>query len=154
MKIIVLGLGNTMFSDEGFGVEVVREISDQHEFPPNVELIDGGTQGIYLLPYFESADRLLIFDALIPIDYELKVYKYCDDELPTFIHRKMSSHQIGLSELLSVAKLHDKLPEGIVLIGVPPQELEMNVGLSSKIQPLLPLAVKKGTEIINMWLDE
>ena len=75
MKIIVLGLGNTMFSDEGFGVEVIREISNQCEFPPNVELIDGGTQGIYLLPYFESADRLLIIDALIPTEYELKVYE-------------------------------------------------------------------------------
>ena len=154
MKIIVLGLGNTMFSDEGFGVEVVREISNQCEFPSNVELIDGGTQGIYLLPYFESADRLLIIDALIPTEYELKVYEYFDDELPAFIHRKLSSHQIGLSELLSIAKLHDKLPERIVLIGVPPQELEMNVGLSSKIQLLLPLAATKGIKIINEWLNE
>ncbi|NQU26808.1 MAG: HyaD/HybD family hydrogenase maturation endopeptidase [Candidatus Marinimicrobia bacterium] len=153
-KIIVLGLGNTMFSDEGFGVEVVREIGNKHDFPPNVEIIDGGTQGIYLLPYFESADRLLIFDALIPIEYELKIYEYFDDELPAFIHRKLSSHQIGLSELLSVAKLHGKLPERIVLIGVPPQELGMNVGLSSKIKQLLPLAAKNGIKVINKWLNE
>lgn len=125
-----------------------------NEFPPAVEIVDGGTQGIYLLHYIEYSNRLLIFDALIPTDYELKVYTYQDSELPAFIHRKLSSHQIGLSDLLSLSRLHDRMPEKIVLIGVPPQKLNMNISLSPEIQALLPQAVEAGVQFINQWVKE
>ncbi len=154
MEINVLGLGNTMFSDEGFGVEAVTLLEQTHSFPPYVNLIDGGTQGIYLLHHIEDADCVLIFDALIPVDYDVKVYKFLNEELPAFIHRKMSSHQIGLSELLSLAKLHDKMPRQIALVGIPPQELEMNVGLSETARELIPAAVEEGINIINKWISE
>lgn len=153
MKINVLGLGNVMFSDEGFGVEAVRLLAETETFPPEVQIIDGGTQGIYLTNYVEDTDCLLVFDALIPINYDRKVYTYRNDELPAFIHRKMSSHQIGLSELFSLAKLNGKLPGEIALVGIPPVELEMNVGLSDSVKALLPEAVAAGKAIIMDWLN-
>lgn len=153
MQINVLGLGNTMFGDEGFGVEVIRHLEKKTDFPDNVHLIDGGTQGIYLLDYIESADYLLVFDALIPVDYDKKVYKYRNDELPGFIFRKMSSHQVGLSELLSLARLQNKIPKDITLIGVPPENLDMGVGLSETVLDLLPTAASMGIETINSWLN-
>jgi hydrogenase maturation protease len=152
MKITVLGLGNIMFADEGFGVEAVRQLEAEHALPPEVEIIDGGTQGIYLLNIVEAADYLLIFDALIPPDEEIKVYTYRDEELPAIIHRKMSAHQIGLSELLTLAQLHGKVPKEIVLIGVPPQNLDLGVGLSTAIEGLLPEAIDAGKLVINGWL--
>ncbi len=154
MRINVLGFGNTMFGDEGFGVEVIRHQKKYCTFPKSVQLIDGGTQGIYLLDYIESVDYLIVFDAIIPQNYDRQVYVYKNDELPSFIYRKMSSHQVGLSELISLSRLHGKVPKELILIGVPPADLNMGVGLSEKVTTLVPKAAKMGEAIISNWLVE
>ena len=143
-----------MFSDEGFGVEVIRYLEEHFDFSERVNLIDGGTQGIYLLDYFESVDYLIVFDAIIPQNYDKQVYVYKNDELPSFIYRKMSSHQVGLSELISISRLHGKVPKNLILIGVPPANLNMGVGLSEVVMTLIPKAAKKGKDIISKWLVE
>ncbi len=154
-KINVIGLGNVLFGDEGFGVEAVRLLERKCAASmPDVRFIDGGTQGIYLLDYIESADSLLIFDAIIPAEYDREVYVYRDDELPAFIHRKMSSHQMGLSELLSVARLHGKVPSSIVLVGIPPKNLELGGGLSPAAERLLSEAVEEGRSILEAWTED
>ncbi len=153
-RINVIGLGNLLYGDEGFGVAALEQFRELTDFPPSVCCIDGGTQGIYLLDYIESSDAVIVFDALIPLDYDRQVYVYRNDELPAFIHRKMSSHQMGLSEMLGVARLHGKLPREIVLIGVPPRELELNIGLSPEISLLLPEAVEQARALVDGWLAE
>ncbi len=148
--INVIGLGNILFGDEGFGVEAVRRLEKVCEgMPDSVQFIDGGTQGLNLLDYIESPNTVIIFDAIIPSEYERKVYVYEEDDLPAFIHRKMSSHQMGLSELLSVAKLHGKVPDRIILIGVPPHTLELGSGISQEVEALLDEAVREGKRIID-----
>ena len=154
MRINVLGLGNTMFGDEGFGVEVIRYLEKHADFPDNIQLVDGGTQGIYLLDYIEAADYLIVFDAIIPKDYDRQVYVYKNDELPGFIYRKMSSHQVGLSELISLARLQGKVPKDLILIGIPPVDLNMGVGLSEAALTLVPKAAKMGEDIIRDWLAD
>jgi hydrogenase maturation protease len=153
-RINIIGLGNVLYGDEGFGVAALNSMQESATFPDSVHFIDGGTQGIYLLDYIESCDAVIVFDALIPLDYDRQVYVYRNEELPAFIHRKMSSHQMGFSEMLGIAKLHGKMPKEIVLIGVPPKDLELNIGLSPEISLLLPLAVEEGTAIVNRWLQE
>ena len=153
-RINVIGLGNTMFRDEGFGVEVIRYLKEHFDFPESVHLIDGGTQGIYLLDYFESVEYLIIFDAIIPQNYDKQVYVYKNDELPSFIYRKMSSHQVGLSELVSLSRLHGKVPKDLILIGVPPVDLNMGIGLSEAVMSLVPKAAINGKAIISKWLIE
>jgi hydrogenase maturation protease len=151
-KINVVGLGNILFGDEGFGVEAMRALEASGSFPESVNFIDGGTQGIYLLDYFESCDALLVFDSIIPIEFEPKVYLYRNEELPAFIHRKMSAHQMGLSELLGIAKLHGRVPGDIVLIGAPPHNLDLGGGLSEVMRAHLDTAVEMGREVLNGWL--
>ena len=152
MVINVIGLGNMLYGDEGFGVAALNSFRDLSDFPETVRCIDGGTQGIYLLDYIESCDAVIVFDALIPLDYERRVYVYRNEELPAFIHRKMSSHQMGLSEMLGIARLRGKMPKEIVLIGVPPKELELNVGLSPEVSLLLPAAVEEARAMVKGWL--
>ncbi|MEI6638960.1 MAG: hydrogenase maturation protease [Chlorobium sp.] len=150
----VIGLGNILYGDEGFGVAALNSFRDSSSFPETVRFIDGGTQGIALLDYIEACDAVIVFDALIPLEYDRRVYVYRNDELPAFIHRKMSSHQMGLSEMLGIAKLHGRMPREIVLIGVPPKELELNVGLSREISLLLPEAVEQARALVDGWLAE
>ncbi|MCG8341916.1 MAG: HyaD/HybD family hydrogenase maturation endopeptidase [Chlorobiales bacterium] len=154
-KINVIGLGNILFGDEGFGVEAVRRLEKEcPDLSDTVQFIDGGTQGIYLLDYIESADAVLVYDAIIPPDFDRRIYVYADGELPAFIHRKMSSHQMGLSELFFVANLHGKVPEKVVLIGVPPRELELGSGISQAVEELLADAVEEGKRIINSFISD
>lgn len=154
MRINVLGLGNILHTDEGFGVEAVKRMEASTDFDQQVEFIDGGTQGIYLLDYIKSPDRLLIFDAVIPLNNKLKVHVYNQEELPALMQQKISSHETGLGDLLSLAKLHEKMPEKIVLIGVPPQDLKMHIGLSSKIEALMPEALQIAEKTVREWLEE
>ncbi|MDU1806698.1 MAG: HyaD/HybD family hydrogenase maturation endopeptidase, partial [Bradyrhizobium sp.] len=103
-RILVLGIGNILWADEGFGVRVVEEFHRRYAVPDNVTILDGGTQGLYLVNYVEEADGLIVFDA---IDYglapgELKLVR--DDEVPRFTGaKKMSLHQTGFQEVLSAA---------------------------------------------------
>lgn len=151
-KINVVGLGNILFGDEGFGVEVVRALEASGDWPETVQFVDGGTQGLYLLDYFESCDALMVFDSIIPVEFEPKVYCYRKEELPAFIHRKMSAHQMGLSELLAVARLHGREPSEIVLIGAPPHDLGLGNPLSEPMLRHLARAVEKGRELLEEWL--
>ncbi len=151
-KINVVGLGNILFGDEGFGVEVVRALEASGDWPETVQFVDGGTQGLYLLDYFESCDALMVFDSIIPVEFEPKVYCYRKEELPAFIHRKMSAHQMGLSELLAVARLHGREPSEIVLIGAPPHDLGLGNPLSEPMLRHLARAVETGRELLEEWL--
>lgn len=153
-KINVVGLGNILFGDEGFGVEAVRALEASGNWPETVQFVDGGTQGLYLLDYFESCDALMVFDSIIPVEFEPKVYLYRKEELPAFIHRKMSAHQMGLSELLAVARLHGREPSQIVLIGAPPQDLGLGNGLSEPMCGHLERAVEMGSEVLREWLEQ
>lgn len=152
-RINVIGLGNVLYGDEGFGVEAVKNFLESSDYPDCVQCIEGGTQGIYLLDYLESADAVIVFDALIPPDYDRQVYVYRNEELPGFIHRKMSSHQMGFSELIGLARLRGNMPREIVLIGIPPKDLELGIGLSPVTSMLLPEAVRAGKEIVDGWLS-
>lgn len=124
-RILVLGIGNILWADEGFGVRTVERLAEEWSFPPTVTLMDGGTQGLYLLPYLECADALIVVDA---IDYGLTPGTrrvFIGDDVPAFLGaKKMSLHQTGFQEVLASAMLLDRCPKRLVLVGVQPECLE------------------------------
>ena len=81
-RINIIGLGNVLHGDEGFGVAALNRFQETLDLPDTVNCIDGGTQGIYLLDYIESCDAVIVFDALIPVEYDRRVYVYRNEELP------------------------------------------------------------------------
>ena len=124
-RILILGIGNVLWADEGFGVRCVEALADRWRLPARVRLLDGGTQGLYLLPFLEEADALIVFDA---VDYglapgTLKVVE--GDDVPAFLGaRKMSLHQTGFQDVIATATLMGYCPARLVLIGCQPVELE------------------------------
>ena len=124
-KVLVLGIGNVLWADEGFGVRVVEAIASRYRLGPRVKLLDGGTQGIYLVDQVRWADVLVVFDA---VDYGLApgTLKLVEgDEVPKFMGaKKMSLHQTGFQEVLALADLMGDFPEHLLLIGVQPVELD------------------------------
>ncbi|MEZ5705957.1 MAG: HyaD/HybD family hydrogenase maturation endopeptidase [Burkholderiaceae bacterium] len=151
--IVVLGSGNLLWADEGFGVRCIEALQQRYAFAPHVELIDGGTQGLYLIQFVQAADALLIFDA---IDYglapgELKLVR--DDEVPRFMGaKKMSLHQTGFQEVLSLAQLTGKYPRQVLLIGCQPEELEDYGGsLRPVVKAAMEEALRLGVEALAQW---
>jgi len=124
-EVLVLGIGNLLWADEGFGVRAVEALNAAFAFSsPDVLLLDGGTLGLNLLEYVESSRRVLVFDA---IDFglppgALKVLR--DGEVPRWGARKMSPHQNGFNDVLALAQLHGRTPDSVVAIGVQPLMLE------------------------------
>ena len=151
---LVLGIGNLLWADEGFGVRALEQLHAQWRFGPGVRLLDGGTQGLYLLPYVEGCRRLLILDA---VDYglapgTLKVVR--DDDVPAFMGaKKMSLHQTGFQEVLAVARLRGWAPRAITLIGCQPEVLEDYGGsLSDSVRARMPDALELALATLYAWL--
>lgn len=151
--VLVLGIGNLLWADEGFGVRAVEHLHEGWRFRIGVHLMDGGTQGLYLLPYVEGCKRLLILDA---VDYglppaTLKIVQ--DADVPAFMGaKKMSLHQTGFQEVLSVAMLRGWQPEHIVLVGMQPEILEDYGGsLSCSVKEKLPEAVEIALDFLSSW---
>ena len=152
-QILVLGIGNLLWADEGFGVRCVEELAACHELPANVRVLDGGTQGLYLLPFLQEADAMIIFDA---VDYGLSpaTMKVIEgDEVPAFMGaRKMSLHQTGFQEVLATAQLLDCCPDPLVLIGCQPVELEdYGGGLRPAMAARIPEAIAMALARLAEW---
>ncbi|MCW5654884.1 HyaD/HybD family hydrogenase maturation endopeptidase [Hydrogenophaga sp.] len=152
-RICVLGIGNLLWADEGFGVRCVEALQRRWAFAPQVSLVDGGTQGLYLIQHVQEADALLIFDA---IDYGLApgtLKQVRGDEVPRFMGaKKMSLHQTGFQEVLSLAQLTGKYPEQVLLIGCQPQELEDYGGsLRPVVKAAMEQALALGVAEIERW---
>jgi hydrogenase maturation protease len=99
---LILGIGNILWADEGFGVRCVEALNAAWEFPQHVRLMDGGTQGMFLLPWVSSVSRLLIFDAIdFGVDAcELRLMR--DNDVPQYMGaKKVSMHQTGFQEVLA-----------------------------------------------------
>ena len=146
-RILVLGIGNILWADEGFGVRCVEALHAGWAFPDNVTLMDGGTQGLYLLPYVQEADCLLVFDAVDYGDPAGKLRQVVGDQVPRFMGaKKMSLHQTGFQEVLMAAELTGKLPGELVLLGVQAEELEdfggsLRASVKAQMGPALNLAL-------------
>ena len=131
--ILVLGVGNVLLADEGAGVRAVEQLQRQYVFPPQVELIDGGTMGLDLLGYLDDKSHLFIIDAILSNKPpgSVVIEKLLDP--PAYFRQKMSPHQIGLSELLAVAAMQDCLPPAITLFGIVPLDLSTGMEMSPAV---------------------
>lgn len=149
---LVLGIGNVLWADEGFGVRAVEALHAAYELPQAVELLDGGTQGMNLLEPVVSHGAVLVLDA---IDFRLppgtlRVLR--DREVPAWAGSKMSLHQQSFQELLSIADLHGRFPPKLTLIGVQPERLsDFGGSLSESVRGRLPLAVELAVEELAAW---
>jgi hydrogenase maturation protease len=152
-RVLVLGIGNILWADEGFGVRAVEAFHRAFESPDNVTVLDGGTQGLYLVNFLQEHDPLLVFDA---IDYSLepgtlKLVLGC--EVPKFTGaKKMSLHQTGFQEVLSAADLLGAAPKRLALIGCQPQDLEDWGGaLTAPVAARIADALALACEVLAGW---
>jgi hydrogenase maturation protease len=149
LSIALLGLGNILLKDERIGVHVVTTIKERYDCPPELEIIDGGTLGLDLLPLFEKFERVLIVDAVNFGREPGYIGILEDDQIPAVLFSKLSVHQIGLADLLSVAKLKGVMPSKVCLIGMQPADIAFTFGLemsdivNANIEKVIGLTIDK-----------
>ena len=150
--VLVLGIGNVLWADEGFGVRAVEALHRRWEMPANVSVVDGGTQGVYLLDHVCSAERVVVLDA---IDFGFApgtLHVFRDGDVPEGSATAMSLHQATFQELLSLARVRDRFPARITLIGVQPAVLDdLGGSLSAPVRARLDEAVALAVAELRSW---
>ena len=135
---LVIGLGNSLMDDDSLGLVALERLRSEWELPPEVELVDGGTWGMNLLPMIEDANRVLLIDAIQAGCAPGTAIELVGDAVPTMLSQKLSPHQIDLREVLAVAMLRSTLPRELVAIGIQPLDVEMGTELSAPVANTIP----------------
>jgi len=151
LRTLVLGIGNVLMNDDAAGVRVVQALAEKFVFPPEVMLLDGGTLGLDLLPYLEGVDRLLVIDAVETGKAPGTLVRLSGDDIPLTLATKVSPHQMGLKDLLLVAELQGHAAKEMVLWGVQPGSIEMDIELSPEVAAAVILLQDKVLQELAVW---
>jgi hydrogenase maturation protease len=141
MRVVVLGVGNILLSDEGVGVRAIEDLGRTYALPPEVELIDGGTSSMELLDDLANSDLLIIADCVRAGRPPGHLLRLVDDEIPALFRTKLSPHQVGLPEVLATLVITNEAPRRTVLFGVEPESLATGMGLTATVAATLPRLV-------------
>ncbi len=150
-RTLVLGVGNLLLSDDGVGVHAVRRLQERLDLPREVQILDGGTLGLDLLPYLEKVDQLLIIDAVDDGRPPGTLVRLAGDQVPAYLAVKMSPHEIGLPDLLFAAQLREHYPREVVIWGVQPASTEVGLDLSPPVAAQLDTLVEKVLGDLAGW---
>jgi hydrogenase maturation protease len=153
MTTVVLGVGNTLLTDEGVGVHVVERLRRDHPDLDAVAYLDGGTLSFTLAGPMADADQLIVIDAA-----ELKaapgtVTLFENEAMDAYLGRgkRRSVHEVSLLDLLAIAHLTDSLPARRALIGIQPQELGWGDAPSPAVAAAIPAACAMTLDLIRKW---
>jgi hydrogenase maturation protease len=146
-EIMILGIGCTLYSDEGFGVHVIKKLERLYEFTENVSIVDGGVLGINLLGVISRSDYLVVVDAIRNKGEPGDLYRLEGDEIPERIRAKNSLHQVDFLEALTLCQALDKVPETVIL-GVEPLDIEtlsteLTPSIRSKVGPMIDMVLSE-----------
>lgn len=142
MRILVLGVGNVLLTDEAIGVRIVEALEQNYDLPDYVDVLDGGTAGMELLDDMANRDHLIIADAVLSkkrTPGSIMVLR--DEEVPALFTNKISPHQLGLSDVLSALRFTGEFPRKLTLVGVIPESLEPHIGLTPTVSAVLESAL-------------
>ncbi len=139
MQTLIFGAGNLLLSDEGFGVHFITYLQERYRFQDDVELYDGGTLGIMVTHLLEEADRVYLVDVIQAQGEPGEIFRYEKEEfLLGTLPIKLSPHQIGIQEVLSLADFRGRIPDKVTLFGIIPSSYEPGVELTPLLAGKLP----------------
>jgi hydrogenase maturation protease len=154
--ILVLGLGNTLLGDDGFGPTLLEQLAKRYPYAGGyVEFVDGGTQGLNLLGYLAGREALVVLDALATGAEPGTVSLLEGNAVVRFAtSRSTTAHEGNAGELLATAAFLGDLPEQCFVVGVQPADLSTGIGLSSDVQGSLQGALTQAQNVIDRLLVE
>jgi hydrogenase maturation protease len=145
-KTVVLGLGNVLHADDGAGAQVIKRLLEDARVPADVELVEGGTLGLELLPYVWDCSRLIVIDAVDVGEAPGTIVRMNAEELNS-LPGSSSVHQLGVSDLLVALRVLAQREPSVVLLGVQPESTDWSTELSPAVaaamESLVTAAVKE-----------
>lgn len=162
-RFTVLAVGNPIMGDDGIGLEILAELQGLVSQRPawkaaiargEMSLLEGGTNGMELVPVVQEAERLLILDSIAPGNGRQpgQALHMSGDHVPRLLSMKMSPHQVGLLDVLSSARLTGKEPEVLEVVGVVSEKVDLHLGLTSATASGIKPAVDYAAQILDSWL--
>lgn len=148
---LVIGLGNPLMADDGFGLAALERLQELWVTPPGVQVMDGGTWGMNLLPAIEDAESVLLLDAIDTGVAPGTAVILEHERLPRYLATKISPHQVDLRDVLGLAELRGTLPDRTVAVGLQPGRVEMSVGLSPAVAAGVDGLVTTAIRILEAW---
>lgn len=150
MRAVVIGIGNTILTDEAAGVRVVEALEQAYQAPSNVQFIDGGTSGMEMIEELSHLDILIVVDVVKTGAAPGTVVKISGDAIPVFFRKKLSPHQIALPDVLACLELLDTMPNEIIVLGVEPVSLELGMEMTPTVARQVPvLAEMAAAELVE-----
>ena len=150
LRTVVIGLGNPLMGDDGVGLAVLERLRDDWRLD-GVELVDGGTWGLSLVPVIEDAERLVLVDAIAAHGAPGDIIELARERLPIYLSRKLSPHQVDMRDALAVAELRGRLPNDIVAIGVQPATVALGTELSAPVAATVVRLVRAVVAQLERW---
>lgn len=154
-SILILGIGNRLLSDEGVGMHMLQYLAAHYPSLAGVELLDGGTLSFTLAGYLARTRALIVLDAAQLGAPPGTVRLFEGAAMDAFLRGKRDSvHEVGLADLLDMARLTGELPERRCLIGIQPRALEWGEQPTPEVAAALPIGAAQVVEIVRRWTRE
>ena len=136
---LILGVGNPLYGDDAIGVIAAQALQARDDLPPHVMVVDGGTEGVGLIPLMEAYQRVIVVDA-VPMDVlPGTIRRFMWDEVqPVLNERVLSLHQSDLTDALVLAETLGCLPPEVVIFGVQPHNMGWDQLMSAAVEGALP----------------
>lgn len=150
-KITVLGIGNILLGDEGFGVRVIQELQQAYHFPQNVQILDGGTLGLELVGSLYGTDKLLVVDAVLGRKAPGAIYEFDNNTIKAYFKNKVSLHELGIQDVLAALEILDKPVKEVIIFGVQPAYIELDLELSPFISEQVSPIINKIISTLRSW---
>ncbi len=153
IRVAVLGIGNTLLGDDGAGVAVAESLRDELD-ARGIDVIDGGTLSHSLLPIIEDCEALVAIDAgeLHARPGTVKVFDGAAMDEYLLKRRTGTVHEVGLADLLDMARLRDALPGQRALVAIQPGRIGWGVELSPDVGQAVPAAADEVRRLLEAWL--
>lgn len=136
-KILILGVGNLLLKDDGFGVHLINSLKDT-DFPPNITLLEAGTVSHQLIPLLREIDELIVIDVVEAGDVPGSLFRFSPDDMNFPSEQKASLHQISLIDVLRMTELTGRKPK-TVIIGVQPKDVSSwSLEMSEELTAVIP----------------
>lgn len=151
-SVLILGIGNTLLSDEGIGVQLVNRMQQQIGKIAGVEYLDGGTLSFTLAEPIARADGLIVADAARMGEKPGTLQVFHNQQMDSYLKgNRASVHEVSLGDLIDIARLSDTLPDQRCLVGIEPENLDWGETLSEAVEPAMEKGISEIVSILKTW---
>lgn len=154
ITVTVLGVGNILLQDEGFGVRVIEEMTRRFSFPSYVQVLDGGTLGMELMRFIDGTEKLILVDAIAGGKDPGTLYEFKNEQVKAYFKEKVSAHELGIQDVLAVLEVLEKPIAEMVVLGVQPESLDVSLELTPLTASRIDSVIEKIVAQLQTWQVE